>query len=330
MITQIILLNLFLQILNGCSENVDVCKDTPELIKNKKGGEEEFRRQEEEFRRQEEELTKQEKELTKQEKELTKQEKELTKQEKELKDKKSKIILATYEGNYYNLADWVDKHPGGKFYINDLRNKDIKEQWKKLGVYDWKIKNQKVLDTLNTYIISNNDKVSELKIQEDELKIQEDELKIQKDELKKQKDELKKQKDELTKQEEKYYIDSGKKRNNQVIFKFGELYEEKYYNTYNESNFNKAVDYYIESGKEGNNQAILKLGELYEEKYYITSNQSDFNNAVDYFNKIKSLKDQDQEELEFMSGTCENNESFKECLKRKLDNLYKTSKAASE
>jgi len=56
-----------------------------------------------------------------------------------------------YEGNVYDITDYVDEHPGGSIILN-CGGKNLSDVWKEYG-YEWHKKNDYVMDVLEEYKI---------------------------------------------------------------------------------------------------------------------------------------------------------------------------------
>lgn len=62
-------------------------------------------------------------------------------------------VITTFNGNKYDLTDWVKKHPGGAKNILKTNNKDLTNVWKNNNVL-WHLNNEKVMKTLESYKIN--------------------------------------------------------------------------------------------------------------------------------------------------------------------------------
>lgn len=64
---------------------------------------------------------------------------------------KPKTFIVSYNNNKYNIADFIENHPGGSI-INNSKNKNLEDVWNSYNV-GWHKKNKKVLNILEQYKI---------------------------------------------------------------------------------------------------------------------------------------------------------------------------------
>ena len=60
--------------------------------------------------------------------------------------------LVFYNGETYDITDFISKHPGGSIIKNAI-GKNLEEVWEKYGV-NWHLNNSRVMDTLKKYKVN--------------------------------------------------------------------------------------------------------------------------------------------------------------------------------
>ena len=68
------------------------------------------------------------------------------------KEEKYKDFVVIYKNNRYDILDFLNKHPGGRVVLENFRNKDITEEFEKIGHSEY------AKNLLNTFKIDNKDK----------------------------------------------------------------------------------------------------------------------------------------------------------------------------